>query len=121
ACLSMANTVYTEKKFIEASRMWVNLVAHLATSHTIEATVQGKKVQVCERYWNIPCSTHSTSFNPARRKYGLPAEYPSYVFADAGGVDIARATGRRTADELMQAMTKVMEQIPGDHLAAGEW
>ncbi|HTF56133.1 MAG TPA: hypothetical protein VK661_02600, partial [Planctomycetota bacterium] len=121
ACLSMANSVYTDKKLIEASRMWVNVIAHLAMGHTIEATVKGKKVQVCGRYWNIPCSAHSTSFNPAGRKYGFPAEYPSYVFADAGGVDLARATGRRTIDELMQAMIKVMEKVPGDHLSAAEW
>jgi hypothetical protein len=117
----MADSVYTDKTFIEASRMWVNVAAHHLTTHTIEATVKGKKVQVCSRYWNIPCAAHSMSFNPAGRKYGFPKEFPAYVFADAGAVDLGRAQGRKTADELIQGMTKVLAEIPGDHLSASEW
>jgi len=120
-CRAMAETVYTDKVFIEASRMWVNVAAHQLTTHMIEATVNGKKVQVCARYWNIPCAAHSMSFNPAGRKYGVPKEFPAFVFADAGAVDLGRCQGRQTVEALIHGMTKVLTGMPGDHLSAAEW
>jgi hypothetical protein len=121
ACLQMANSVYTDKKFIEASRMWVNVAAHRVTSHTVEVSIKGKKVQVCERYWNIPCAAHSMCFEPPKRKYGVLDEFPFRVFADPEGKEMSRELGAKTADELIKAMDWHMARVQGPQLSAAEW
>jgi hypothetical protein len=120
-CLLMADSVYTEKKFIEASRMWVNVAAHKATSHAVDMTVNGKKVQVCERYWNIPCSAHSMCFDPPKRKYGVPDEFPFRIFTDPEGNTLGREPGAKTAEELIKKMERLLDQVPGPKLTVAEW
>src|SRR5687767_12148533 len=42
-CAAMAS-MYREKRFIETSRMWVNLVVHAGTAHDVDVEIGGKKV-----------------------------------------------------------------------------
>jgi hypothetical protein len=45
----MESSTYTDKKYVEASRMWVNVAAHSEKGHEVDAMVGGKKVTVCTR------------------------------------------------------------------------
>jgi len=120
-CLEMANTVYPDKKFIEASRMWVNVAAHRVTSHSVDVMIKGKKVSLCSRYWNIPCATHSMCYEPPKRKYGVLDECPFRIFADPESKELARELGAKSVDELLQAMAKIQERVPGAKITGPEW
>src|SRR5262245_1067807 len=117
----MESSTYTDKKFIEASRNWVNVVAHTESGHEVEAMVGGKKVTVCERYWNIPCSVHSDAYKQARNKYEGISGVPCTVLASPEGKELERQAGGKSASELSKAMEKVFAGVPGEKIGAVEW
>ncbi|HEY3226055.1 MAG TPA: hypothetical protein VGK61_03545 [Planctomycetota bacterium] len=117
----MESSTYTDKKYIEASRMWVNVACHNETGHEVDAMIAGKKVTVCERYWNIPCDAHSKGSSAARGKYTGITGVPCTVYADPEGKELSREVGGKSASELIKIQEKVLEKVPGDHVSVVEW
>ena len=71
----MESSTYPNSKFIESTRMWVNVAAHTEKGHEVDAVIGGKRVTVCDKYWNIPCESHSKSYAGAR---GNPLSHVSH-------------------------------------------
>jgi len=116
----MESSTYTDKKYIESSRMWVNVAAHGEKTHEVEAMINGKKVTVCSAYWNIPCSYHSACYSASSKFPGITG-LPTTVYADPDGKEIGREVGGKSASELIKIQEKLFEKIPGDKISAVEW
>ena len=116
----MESSTYPNKKYIESSRMWVNVAAHSEKSHMVDAMIGGKKVTVCSAYWNIPCSAHSACYSASGNFPGITG-LPTTVFTDPDGKEIGREIGGKSASELAKMQDKLLEKIPGDKISAPEW
>lgn len=117
----MESSTYPDKKFIEASRNWVNVICHSEVGHEVDAVIGGKLVAVCKRYWNIPCSAHSDCYKQARSKYEGITGVPCTILASPDGKELERIGGGRAASEMAKSMEKVYAGIPGDKIGAVEW
>jgi hypothetical protein len=117
----MESSTYTDKKYIEASRMWVNVAAHSEKTHEVDANVGGKRVTVCSAYWNIPCEHHSVCYSQARSKYDGISGVPATVFAAPDGKEIGRAVGGKSASELIKQQNELLAKIPGEKISVDEW
>jgi|SRR5688572_22501978 len=117
----MESSTYTDKKYIEASRMWVNVAAHSEKTHMVDAVVGGKQVAVCHSYWNIPCEAHSKCYSDARSKYDGINGVPATIFADFEGKEIGREVGGMGAGQLIKKQKELLEKIPGEKISADEW
>jgi len=117
----MESSTYTDKKFIAASRNWVNVAAHTESGHEVDALIQGKRVTVCEHYWNIPCKAHATCYQQARNKFDGISGVPATVFTSPEGKELDRAVGGKSASEMINTMDDVYAKIPGEKLGAVEW
>src|SRR5262245_36077622 len=116
----MESSTYPDKKYIEASRMWVNVAAHSEKTHEVEAIVGGKKVTVCSAYWNIPCEAHSKCYG-ASGKFENIKGLPTTVYTDSDGKEIGRAVGGKGASELIKMQKDLLEKIPGDKINVDTW
>jgi hypothetical protein len=107
----MASAVYADAKFIEASRMWVNVPVHPRGGHEVEAIRNGGSVILCDRFWNVPCEVHvrhAAAGVTFKELNGRPAT----VFTMMGLSELGRVEGRLTVQELLKAMEKVVWEGP---------
>ena len=116
----MESSTYPDKKYIESSRMWVNVAAHSEKTHEVDAMIAGKRVTVCSAYWNIPCSAHSACYSASGQFEGIKG-LPTTVYTDADGKEIGRAVGGKSASELVKMQKDYLEKIPGEKIPADEW
>ncbi len=117
---TMSRTVYADPKFIEASRLWVNIPVHSRYGHEVEAHVGGTRVTVCERFWNIPCSAHVKHSKIAECFKDLEPR-PVTIFTTTGIPVLGRLDGVATAAELLKAQEKVVAKWPGERVSALVW
>lgn len=116
----MESSTYPDKKYIESSRMWVNVAAHSEKTHEVDAIIAGKRVTVCSAYWNIPCSAHSACYSASGQFEGIKG-LPTTVYTDVDGKEISRAVGGKSASELVKMQKDLLEKIPGEKIHADEW
>ena len=116
----MEASTYPDKKYIESSRMWVNVAAHSEKTHQVTAVVGGKQVTVCSAYWNIPCEAHSKCYSASGQFENIKG-LPTTVYTDADGKEIGRAVGGKSASELIKMQKDLLEKIPGDKISIDEW
>jgi hypothetical protein len=116
----MESSTYPDKKYIESSRMWVNVAAHSEKTHQVDAIIGGKQVTVCSAYWNIPCEAHSKCYAASGQFPGITG-LPTTVYTDADGKEIGRAVGGKGASELIKMQKDLLEKIPGDKISIDEW
>jgi len=116
----MEASTYPDKKYIESSRMWVNVAAHSEKTHQVDAMIAGKRVTVCSAYWNIPCEAHSKCYSASGMFEGIKG-LPTTVYTDADGKEIGRAVGGKSASELIKMQKDLLEKIPGEKISADEW
>jgi len=117
----MESSTYTDKKFIAASRGWVNVAAHEDVGHEVDAVISSKKVTVCEHYWNVPCKSHQSSYHQTRGKFGEIKTVPVTILCAPNGKELDRIQGGKGASELLKPMEKAFEQVPGEKIGAVEW
>jgi hypothetical protein len=117
----MESSTYPDKKYIESSRMWVNVAAHSEKTHEVDAIVGNKKVTVCSAYWNITCETHSKCYGASGQFEPKITGLPTTVYTDANGKEIGRAVGGKAASELVKMQKDLLEKIPGEHISIDEW
>lgn len=121
-CLKMQSSTYTDKKYIEASRFWVNVALHAQGGHEVDATVAGKKVTVCNRYWNIPCSAHVVTDQSVRKYVKDLPEAPAVVFVLPSEMkELGRVVGVKTAGELIKAQDAILKGFSGSKVSSVEW
>lgn len=116
----MESSTYPDKKYIESSRMWVNVACHTEKTHMVDAMVGGKKVTVCSAYWNIPCEAHSKCYSASGNYPGITG-LPTTVYADPDGKELAREVGGMGASQLIKKQKELLEKIPGEKISADEW
>jgi hypothetical protein len=116
----MESSTYPDKKYIESSRLWVNVAAHQEKTHQVDAMIAGKRVTVCSAYWNIPCEAHSKSYSATGHFEGIKG-LPTTVYTDADGKEIGRAVGGKSASELIKMQKDLLEKIPGEKISSDEW
>ena len=117
----MESSTYPDRKYIESSRMWVNVAAHRETGHEVDAVIGAKKVTVCDRYWNLACAAHSTAYSDLGRKYEGITGMPTTVYADPEGKELAREVGGKGASELVKLQEGLLAKIPGEKISIVEW
>lgn len=117
----MESSTYPDKKYIESSRMWVNVAAHSEKTHEVDANVGGKRVTVCSAYWNIPCEAHSKCYSASGQFEPKITGLPTTVYTDSTGKEIGRVVGGKSSSELVKLQKDYLEKIPGEKIPAGEW
>ncbi|HEU4339109.1 MAG TPA: hypothetical protein VFS19_03495 [Planctomycetota bacterium] len=117
----MEASTYPDKKYIESSRMWVNVAAHSEKTHQVDAMIAGKRVTVCSAYWNIPCEAHSKCYGAQGQFEPRITGLPTTVYTDVDGKEIGRAVGGKSASELIKMQKDLLEKIPGEKISADEW
>jgi len=116
----MESSTYPDKKYIESSRMWVNVAAHSEKTHQVDAMIGGKRVTVCSAYWNIPCEAHSKCYAASSQFEGISG-LPTTVYAGPDGKEIGRAVGGKSASELIKMQKDLLDKIPGEKISSDEW
>src|SRR5262245_1665286 len=116
----MEASTYPDKKYIESSRMWVNVAAHSEKTPHGDAIIGRKQVTVCSAYWNIPCEAHSKCYSASNQFENIKG-LPTTVYTDADGKEIGRAVGGKSASELIKMQKDLMEKIPGEKISIDEW
>jgi hypothetical protein len=118
----MADSSYKDAKVIEASRNFVNLVAHEDTAHgTKEVVVGREKQKLCNEYHTIPCETHKAAYGFAGRFFQGTFQTPTTVFADPSGKEISRAVGGLSAGELVKKMNEALLKVSGEKVPLPVW
>jgi hypothetical protein len=118
----MSETTFTDPKVIELSKSFVNVIAHRETGHgEHEAFVGKEKVKLCNEYYDIPCSVHTTGESVVGRFFQGTFGTPSTVFADPTGKEITKVTGMMSTGELIKKMNEVLGKVSGDKIPLGLW
>jgi hypothetical protein len=120
ASVSMTRAVYADAKFIEASKMWVNVPVHSRGGHEVDVERGGGLVTVCDRFWNISCAVHVRHAAIADCFKDLKSR-PAAVFTMTGLPVLGRLDGRATVSELLQAQQKVSAKWPGSRVPLAVW
>src|SRR5687767_9940303 len=116
----MESSTYPDKKYIESSRMWVNVACHTEKTHAVDAVVNGKRVTVCSAYWNIPCEAHAKCYSASGNYPGITG-LPTTVYTDPEGKELQRVVGGKGSSELIKIQKELLEKIPGEKISVDEW
>lgn len=117
---SMIATVYSDPKFIEASRMWVNVPVLAKGGHEVDVDRDGGRVILCDRFWNINCEVHVRHAAAAVNFKDL-TQRPATVFTMMGLQELGRLEGKITAPELLKAQEKVVAAWGGARVPQSVW
>ena len=118
----MADASYKDPKVIEASRNFVNIVAHEETSHGTKDVVVGRESRkLCNEYHTIPCETHKGAWGFIGRFVTGTFQTPTTFFADPSGKEISRHVGGLSAGELVKKMTEALGKVPGEKVPLSVW
>jgi hypothetical protein len=114
AGIELASKVYADRRFIEASRMWVNLPWHPGKGHDVDAEVGGKRVTVCPRFWNLPCAVHQRNAEFFGEKGFKVTERPTIIFMKGDLGYLGRLSGKLSVADILKAQDKVISGWTGD-------
>jgi hypothetical protein len=118
----MSDSTYTDPKFIELSKNFVNVVAHQETTHgTHEAVVGKEKVKLCNEYYDIPCDVHTKACSAINRFFSGTFGTPTTVFTDPSGKEISRVVGGASTGELSKKMNEALAKIDGEKVPLATW
>ena len=118
----MSETTFTDPKVNEASKNFVNVIAHRETTHGDREVQVGKeKVKLCNEYYNIPCSVHTKGESVVGKFFQGSFGTPSTVFCDPTGKEIGKATGGLSAAELIKKMNDALSKVTGDKITLTTW
>src|SRR5262245_7431153 len=118
----MAESTWTDKKVIEASKNFVCLVGHSETGHGSNEVILGReKVKLCSEYYTIPCDKHVEGEKAVSRFVEGTFTVPLTVFAEPGGKELSRKTGGLSAGELVKQMNDVLSKVSGEKVSLPVW
>ena len=117
-CDALAS-VYRDRRFIESSRMWVNVVAHPGTAHDADVEIGGKKVPRCERYFEISCREHADLYEKLSRELKVDSEPPVRVYLNLN--EVGRDAGARSLGDLIKGMDQIQARVEGEKVHADTW
>lgn len=120
-CAAMAS-LYREKRFIETSRMWVNIVVHAGTAHDVDVEIGGKKVPRCEVYFDLTCREHADLQGLIPKSMQVHPELPVRIYYNAiENKELGRESGTAKMSDLIKTMDKIQAQMPGVKIPSGDW
>jgi len=118
----MSETTFTDPKVIEASKNFVNIIAHRETGHgDHEVTVGKEKIKLCNEYYDIPCSVHTKGDSVVGKFFQGGLGTPSTVFADPSGKELFKVTGSMSAGELIKKMNEASGKVSGEKVPLTQW
>jgi hypothetical protein len=118
----MSETSYTDPKVIEASKNFVNVVAHQETAHGDREILVGReKLKLCTDYFTIPCSTHVKGWAALGKFFEGNFVTPTTVFADPSGAELLRKPGTLSGGELVKAMQEALGKVSGEKIPLAIW
>jgi len=118
----MSETTFTDPKVIEASKNFVNIIAHRETGHGEHEVQVGKeKIKLCNEYYDIPCSVHTKGESVVGKFFQGGLGTPSTVFADPSGKELFKVTGSMGAGELLKKMNEASSKVSGDKVNLAQW
>jgi hypothetical protein len=118
----MSETSFTDAKVIEASKNFVNVVAHRETAHGDREVLVGREKQkLCAEYYTIPCSVHVAGESAVGKFFQGGFGTPTTVFCDPSGKEISRKVGMMAGGELVKAMQDALSKVPGEKIHLGAW
>jgi hypothetical protein len=118
----MSETTFTDPKVIEASKNFVNIIAHRETGHgDHEVSVGKEKIKLCNEYYDIPCSVHTKGEAVVGKFFQGAFGTPSTVFADPSGKEISKIPGSMSAGELVKKMNEALTKVSGEKVPLPQW
>ena len=118
----MSETTFTDPKVIEASKNFVNVIAHRETGHgDREVTVGKEKIKLCNEYYDIPCSVHTKGDAVVGKFFQGGLGTPSTVFADPSGKELFKVTGSMSSGELIKKMNEASGKVKGEKVHLALW
>jgi hypothetical protein len=118
----MSESTFTDPKVIEASKNFVNIIAHREVTHGEHEVQVGKeKIKLCNEYYDIPCSVHTKGDSVVGKFFQGSLGTPSTVFADPSGKEISKVTGSMGAGELLKKMNEALSKVSGEKVPLGQW
>ncbi len=118
----MAESSYTNKNVIEASRNFVNVVAHEEVGHgSTEVLIGREKVKLCNEYHTISCEVHVKARSAVGKFFQGTIGLPATVFAEPGGKELTKKTGSMGAGELVKAMNSALAEVKGEKIPLALW
>ncbi|MBI2901746.1 MAG: hypothetical protein HYY17_16295 [Planctomycetes bacterium] len=118
----MAESSYTDRKVIDFSRNFVNVIAHNEAEHKEREVQIGKeKKSLCEEFYTIPCEVHRKGYGAVNKFFSGNFSTPTTVFCDPAGKEIARKEGALGAGELAKEMQTVLQKVVGEKVGLAAW
>lgn len=118
----MADSSYKDAKVIEASRNFVNIVAHQETTHGTKDVIVGREKQkLCNEYHTIPCETHKSAWGFVGRFVTGTFQTPTTFFADPSGKEISKVVGGLSGGELVKKMNEALAKVTGEKVPLPVW
>ena len=118
----MSASTYPDAKVIEASRNFVNVIAHRETEHGDHEVQVGKeKVKLCNEYLTIPCSVHVQGEGAVNKFFKGNLGTPTTVFCDPTGTELFRQAGSMGSGELVKKMNEALTKVTGDKVPLSVW
>jgi hypothetical protein len=113
--------MYRDPKFIEKSRMFVNLPCHEGKGHDVDVMIEGRPHPRCERYIGIKCKDHDNVYLAVSVKYPLERTVPFRVFLTPEPKELAREGGGTTLEDLLKSMDKALTMVSGEKVHADDY
>jgi len=113
--------MYRDPKFIEKSRMFVNLPCHEGKGHDVDVMIEGRPHPRCERYIGIKCKDHDNVYLAVSVKIPLEKDVPFRVFLTPEPKEVARESGGTTLEEILKSMDKALTMVSGEKVHADEY
>jgi hypothetical protein len=118
----MAESTWTDKKVIEASKNFVCLVGHGEMQHGSNEVLLGReKVKLCSEYYTISCDKHVDGAKIVGRFFQGQYSTPTTVFAEPGGKELFRKQGSMSAGELVKQMNDALSKVAGEKVPLPVW
>lgn len=118
----MAESSYKDQKVIEASKNFVNIVAHMDTTHGTKDVIVGREKQkLCNEYHTVPCETHTAAWGFVGRFVTGTFQTPTTFFADPSGKEISKVVGGMAGGELVKKMNEALAKVTGEKVPLPVW
>lgn len=118
----MSDSTFTDPKVVEASKNFVNIIAHSEAGHGEHEVPFGReKLKLCNDYYNIPCSVHTKGWSVVGKFIQGTFGTPSTVFADPTGKELAKHQGGLSSGELIKKMNEAQAAVIGEKVHLAMW
>jgi len=121
-CKAMAESTWTDRKVIDASRNFVCIVGDQTTGHGANEVILGReKVKLCSQYYTIPCEKHVEGSKVAGRFFQGQYTVPITVFAEPGGKELFNKQASLNAGDMVKQMNDALSKVTGEKVPLPAW